>query len=444
MSDLIKDWGAAKTQAERAKLIKKYGLQVGVSKLRPGEVKLGIANELKMNPKKEIPALDGDGELIIISGNPPKIKYPMPTVDLPEALSKDAKASEWIHDFVTSKNPKFAGKTQDQRVKMALAAYYAAQNESLDEAVLEAASLSTYEGALERIKNEIPSYADPKILPHVVAFLSTIYKKSVDVVKKDLNLNEYLEMGTDKALKNHVDNTPGQKLPVKEDLESEWINGSIQKRKELAKKHNLQVGISSVRPGEVKLGIANELNGKKDVYALDGRGKLIVVSGTSKSPKVRYVKENKEETIKSIRNHAAVELATGEKNPTIREAFLESGKADLTSTLKLVDSFKTFVKESALSFSDDETLEVHMSRWDKGDPVAFIKHHKLENDIGFKKVGSDHYIFTGDKEAMIEFLKAYDDGATDFTRNSEWTKLMSHYGVKRATAGFPKVAELYK
>ena len=42
-----------------------------------------------------------------------------------EVLSKDASAGEWIHDFVTSDNPKFEGKSKEKRKQMALAAYYA-------------------------------------------------------------------------------------------------------------------------------------------------------------------------------------------------------------------------------------------------------------------------------------------------------------------------------
>lgn len=57
---------------------------------------------------------------------------------LDEVLSKDAAASEWIHDFIHSDNPKFAGKSKEKRKEMALAAYYAKQrNEEveLEEAV---------------------------------------------------------------------------------------------------------------------------------------------------------------------------------------------------------------------------------------------------------------------------------------------------------------------
>jgi len=49
---------------------------------------------------------------------------------LHEVLSKDAKAGDWIHDFVHSDNPKFAGKSKKERIKMALGAYYGKQNEA--------------------------------------------------------------------------------------------------------------------------------------------------------------------------------------------------------------------------------------------------------------------------------------------------------------------------
>ena len=43
---------------------------------------------------------------------------------LDEVLSADAKAEDWIHDFVHSTAPQFQGKTKKERIKMALGAYY--------------------------------------------------------------------------------------------------------------------------------------------------------------------------------------------------------------------------------------------------------------------------------------------------------------------------------
>ena len=53
------------------------------------------------------------------------------TID--EVLTKSTTAGETIHDFVHSKNPKFAGKSKEKRKQMALAAYYAKQREQKEE-----------------------------------------------------------------------------------------------------------------------------------------------------------------------------------------------------------------------------------------------------------------------------------------------------------------------
>jgi hypothetical protein len=52
--------------------------------------------------------------------------------ELNEVLGKDAQAGAWIHDFVHSDNPKFAGKSKEKRKQMALAAYYSKQNEEVE------------------------------------------------------------------------------------------------------------------------------------------------------------------------------------------------------------------------------------------------------------------------------------------------------------------------
>jgi hypothetical protein len=49
---------------------------------------------------------------------------------LKEVLDPKAAASTWIDDFVKSDAPQFKGKTKDERIKMALAAYYSARKEA--------------------------------------------------------------------------------------------------------------------------------------------------------------------------------------------------------------------------------------------------------------------------------------------------------------------------
>lgn len=53
-------------------------------------------------------------------------------VEVNEVLKVSAGAGEWIKDFETSKNPKFAGKSKEQRKQQALAAFYAAKRAGKD------------------------------------------------------------------------------------------------------------------------------------------------------------------------------------------------------------------------------------------------------------------------------------------------------------------------
>jgi hypothetical protein len=53
-------------------------------------------------------------------------------LDLSEVLKASDPVGKWIDDFVHSDNPKFNGKTKEERRKMALGAYYAAQKESYE------------------------------------------------------------------------------------------------------------------------------------------------------------------------------------------------------------------------------------------------------------------------------------------------------------------------
>jgi hypothetical protein len=60
-----------------------------------------------------------------------KEKFEEPVLDelINEVMAKDASAGDYIHDFIHSDNPKFAGKSKAKRKEMALAAYYSKKNE---------------------------------------------------------------------------------------------------------------------------------------------------------------------------------------------------------------------------------------------------------------------------------------------------------------------------
>ena len=62
-----------------------------------------------------------------------KEKFEEPILDelINEVMAKDASAGDYIHDFIHSDNPKFAGKSKAKRKEMALAAYYSKKNEEV-------------------------------------------------------------------------------------------------------------------------------------------------------------------------------------------------------------------------------------------------------------------------------------------------------------------------
>lgn len=76
---------------------------------------------------------------------------------LDEKLTKSTTAGETIHDFVHSKNPKFAGKSKEKRKQMALAAYYAKQNE---ETILEYEAVEPLLGSADIAKNKTDDTQD--------------------------------------------------------------------------------------------------------------------------------------------------------------------------------------------------------------------------------------------------------------------------------------------
>jgi hypothetical protein len=96
---------------------------------------------------------------------------------LQEVLSKDAKAGDYISDFVHSTNPKFDGKSKKERINMALGAYYnthkkkdgiSEEAEELDEKSDQAKQNKTMKnmmdasrGARHKLNNPVPA-AEPE------------------------------------------------------------------------------------------------------------------------------------------------------------------------------------------------------------------------------------------------------------------------------------------
>ena len=72
-----------------------------------------------------------------------------------EHVDADTPVADVISDFVHSDNPKFAGKSKKERIKMALGAHYAMQNESVTE------SIETGQTLADIVKNQGNSEYSP-------------------------------------------------------------------------------------------------------------------------------------------------------------------------------------------------------------------------------------------------------------------------------------------
>jgi hypothetical protein len=111
--DLIAKKHGVRGVARAAKTVDdKYGINDPVHNPRKAFVK-----QIMSGVKEEIESLDEDQLDEMIN----------------EVLGKDASAGDYIHDFIHSDNPKFAGKSKAERKKMALGAYYGKQNEEVVE-----------------------------------------------------------------------------------------------------------------------------------------------------------------------------------------------------------------------------------------------------------------------------------------------------------------------
>jgi hypothetical protein len=88
-----------------------------------------------------------------LTGKKPKTETVKESAEyIEEKLTEKDPSSKWIEDFVKSDNPKFAGKSKKERIKMALGAYYGKQNEELDALAEEIAGLFEDSEQLDELK----------------------------------------------------------------------------------------------------------------------------------------------------------------------------------------------------------------------------------------------------------------------------------------------------
>lgn len=123
-----------------------------------------------------------------------------------EVLKASDPTGKWIDDFVHSDNPKFAGKSKKERIRMALgAAYSAKRNESVDEAI-NAAQQAAIAIAKKKKKEKVAEAKDEGEYNYEGAMaktqLQTICRNAADLrdmLEDDENLPEWVQAKITKA-----------------------------------------------------------------------------------------------------------------------------------------------------------------------------------------------------------------------------------------------------
>ena len=136
--------------------------------------------------------------------------------ELHEVLSADAKAGDWIHDFVHSTNPKFAGKSKKERIKMALGAYYGKQNKKNKISEAKDPHEYGYEGdmAMNQLKTLVrcaemiedclkPDTDLPEWVQSKITLATDYIQTAADYLYSESEMNEELKGGQKKLDKNH-------------------------------------------------------------------------------------------------------------------------------------------------------------------------------------------------------------------------------------------------
>jgi len=112
---------------------------------------------------------------------------------LQEVLSKDAKAGDYISDFVHSTNPKFDGKSKKERINMALGAYYNTHKKKdgiseEDESLEEGSYNNPHKFAAAEIKaGTFKSYSPTAPVPDKKYIKGTPEHKAYKATKKPIN-----------------------------------------------------------------------------------------------------------------------------------------------------------------------------------------------------------------------------------------------------------------
>ena len=223
---------------------------------------------------------------------------------LHEVLSKDAKAGDWIHDFVHSTNPKFEGKSKKERIKMALGAYYGKQNEETVEEGYYEKPASAYRRKGDEVRDPTPVAPVPdrkyiKGTPEHKAYKAT--KKPINGMPTNEEVDQIEEKSDqakqNKTMKNMMDASRGARYKLNNPV------SDAEPEHKTARAHNVAIGralrnedkMTTQKDKEGKLvSFKYEGDWKKSTEKKEGSGKAANLAGQAMQ-KIKKMSEEKDE-----------------------------------------------------------------------------------------------------------------------------------------------------
>ena len=159
-----------------------------------------------------------------------------------EVLGKDADAGDYIHDFIHSKNSKFAGKSKEERKKMALGAYYGKHNEEVkdeyarkvDKYLKKKYNKEEVEELDELSKSTLASYLDKKKSEYMKGKTQSGSKENAKDIQNmgkahDKMNKEELIGGQKKLDKNHNGKLDSQDFKILRSQKNEGVMDTAKK-----------------------------------------------------------------------------------------------------------------------------------------------------------------------------------------------------------------------
>jgi hypothetical protein len=360
-------------------------------------------------------------------------------IELQEVLGKDAKAGDWISDFVHSDNAKFAGKSKEKRKQMALAAFYANQKN-------EATELKGNQHKLDKNKNGKLDKHDFKLLR-----------------KEDAEQVDEVASHQSKTTMKHVSNpTAGEKKAAKDIkpgvagyLDRIAMLKSAQARGALKKEEVEQIEEAIHADDYTATSEKSQFGGHRPHVVNKETGKTMMLGQHSyKSPE--HAKAHAKAYLSAYAktgmhaaDRASIDYAKANKDKQVvkEEVELEEGWADMMAHVKKTGDAKKTSTATKHDVKKTSTGTVYtkqrdadgMSKEFKRDPDEAKRGRGRPKKNSFSEAAE--FLMSLDEETFDSMMEeGFDSFMETFTNLDEVSKVTLGSYIKKATNGMSGVA----